>query len=62
MAVYLVGIIVVLIIAVLAIICFVNNKDSLGFVLLLCDAAVISAWYVCTGLVFASMVNFSMRC
>lgn len=53
------GIIIASILAVLAIICFVIGKDLLGVILLVCDAAVIGAWYVC---VYATQVSLLTRC
>ena len=47
MVVFSAGIFFAIIIAVLAVICFSNEADILGIILLVFDAAVIGAWYVC---------------
>lgn len=47
MEVYFAGVIIASVLAVLAIICFVSGKDLLGIISLVCDAAVIGAYYVC---------------
>lgn len=52
------GIIIASILAVLAIICFVSGKDLLGIILLVCNAAVIGAWYVC---VYSAQVRILTR-
>lgn len=62
MVVFSAGIFFAIIIAVLAVICFSNEADILGIILLVFDAAVIGAWYVCASSILANIEILSTRC
>lgn len=56
------GIFFIIIIAVLAVVCFTNDVNILGIILFVFDAAVIGAWYLCANSVLANIEILSMRC